>query len=261
DYGVSLCSRRADLLAARYAFDPARDEPRPGHRRRVLHREHGDLVRDVLRSAGACRGNARERDSCDHPARNAHGRARRRGRESGHFYFRACQLRRDRRCGAGRVGVAHDLARTHDSMTRAEPGAYTRSMRQFPLVRSLLAAAVCLVTFPSQAFATDLTGHWLTESAGSGNGTQLDISQTGDLVTLLLPGQPPPGYPGGSVLGTLTGNALAGQSGPPYFRARVIAGDTVIDGGTPLVYNQYGADYRLLAARCECFDGNSFDGD
>src|SRR6185369_3590814 len=58
---------------------------------------------------------------------------------------------------------------------------------------------------------------------------------------------------------TLAGDELSGGT---YFAGRVLAGGKLIDGDYTFTYSPYGrGEYRLLATRCECDDGNTTDGD
>lgn len=114
---------------------------------------------------------------------------------------------------------------------------------------------MCLAAFRSQASATDLSGHWVND-----RGTLFEISQTGDAVSIPMPAFNS-AFPYGTLDSTLSGSTLAGQYGGLPFRARVLAGDGVIDANLPLIFGFNAGNIRLVATRCECFDGNTTNSD
>lgn len=125
----------------------------------------------------------------------------------------------------------------------------------------LVATALLVLTCRSGASATDLTGHWLREVDGSGNGTQFDIAQSGNVITIPL-SVFNPGFGSAVTEPTLSGSTLATtESTDPEFVGQVIAGENAIDGKFRFVSLPNIAEFRLMATRCECFDGNSNDGD
>ena len=134
----------------------------------------------------------------------------------------------------------------------------------FRVYRVLLAASIALACL-SDASATDLPGHWVKKTSPTGNGTQFDITQTGNVVTIPM-SIFYSGFGSSSIDAQLAGTTMTKSgfvaNGQYLFRANVTAGEDVLDGkfmfwsSTPPI-----SDYRLLASRCECFDGDADDGD
>jgi cysteine-rich repeat protein len=121
-----------------------------------------------------------------------------------------------------------------------------------------LVAAACFASLPSLASATDLTGHWYQEGSHFGGGTQFDIVQDGAVVT--IPTSIFFGVSGTETFeATLVGTTLTTSAGWKL-RAEVVAGEKTIDGNVSILTPHIPTD-RLLATRCECFDGNSTEGD
>jgi hypothetical protein len=131
-----------------------------------------------------------------------------------------------------------------------------------PKLATSFALALCVLGAGS-SHAADLGGHWYVESTFTAPASPFfEWSQAGDTFTVpaeVFFG----GMPGTTCPGLITGNTLtnADSSCSLAFEAKVLAGDTIVDGSlTAHVFVHY-TPSRFLAHRCECFDGNQDDGD
>jgi cysteine-rich repeat protein len=131
----------------------------------------------------------------------------------------------------------------------------------------LLAGVLVVLALCGRASATDLSGRWHLDSGGAGE--LIDLTQSGDTVTIpLSPFATSP--PWGTTLDTtFSGSSLNGSVVPNpnslhdsiTVEAKLITGN-LIDGYVS-VHAGPSANpwHRFLVTRCECDDGNSNDGD
>ncbi len=127
-----------------------------------------------------------------------------------------------------------------------------------PLAPTLVALAVLLAAATSTA--SDLTGKWRFEY-GNTSAEFVDVIDVAGAISLTVSSVP--GIPGEiPYSGTLAGSTLALTGtgcGPPScsLNATVLFGESYFDGR----FQEEFSVVRVLANRCECFDGNTADGD
>ncbi len=116
-----------------------------------------------------------------------------------------------------------------------------------------LLACGLMLSVPSSGAALDLAGHWRVEIPESPTPQFVDVTQTGDQIT--LPAGPFPLVVSGGVVAP---GPFTLQEPNGSYQGRLL-GATLMDGGVVSI-SPPGVS-RLLLGRCECFDGNTVDGD
>ncbi|MBX3023823.1 DUF4215 domain-containing protein [bacterium] len=127
-----------------------------------------------------------------------------------------------------------------------------------------LAFALLLVAMEADA-AIDLTGKWRVEYGASGTEI-VDLAQSGSAVTATLAPGGVPVAMSGTVddIGLSLSLSVPGCAPPACFAtlsARLLPDGTWLDGVLVLGAPPLPGTSRVLGRRCECFDGNSSDGD
>jgi cysteine-rich repeat protein len=121
----------------------------------------------------------------------------------------------------------------------------------------LLALAALLFALPAHA---DLTGMWRIEYSDA-TAELVDVSDVGGAVSLTLSSIPENGGIPTPFTGTLVGSTLdlTGCDSSCSLRAWLLTGDGHFDGRV----KEQGGDFRsrTFASRCECYDGNTINGD
>jgi cysteine-rich repeat protein len=106
-----------------------------------------------------------------------------------------------------------------------------------------------------------LAGWWRAQETGSAAGAFVEVTQTGDTVTIPVALSSFPGQLTGTITGVgefnLTGVGYPCSNGPLY-PGRLLPGASVIDGFYACPTTFFG---RLTLTRCTCHDGNTVDGD
>ena len=124
---------------------------------------------------------------------------------------------------------------------------------------------VAFVLIATQAAAIDLTGKWRVEYGAAAPAEIIDVMQTGTAVSTTINVGSPVALTGTfNELGLQLSLTVPGCTPPSCFggtNARVLANGDWFDGVLVLGALPLPGTSRMLARRCECFDGNNMAGD
>lgn len=121
------------------------------------------------------------------------------------------------------------------------------------LVALVIAVVGLVLAWPRPGAAVDLAGHWWVEAPVGGPLPFVEVTQSDSTVTMEL-------APGITVSGSIGGpGSFTLRNGADEYQGRLLPDATVMDGR--LVTLGFAVLPRFVLSRCECFDGNTTDGD